>query len=123
MKVYVGATFVYHVGETVDKDGFKLEGSIFYIGPEGGYELALGPVIARPYLGVGYASVKATASAGNAEIKGGGGKVAVWPGASVLYPIDRYFVGVDARFVVVPGLEKEANANAFSAFATAGARF
>ena len=120
MKLYVGGTFVYHVGETKDENGVKLEGSVFYVGPEVGYDLRVGPALIRPYAGFGLASAKLKATAGNSSIEASGSKLGLWPGAFAAYTFDKYFVGADMRYLVVTGVDKEASASGFSMFATAG---
>ncbi len=44
-------------------------------------------------------------------------KFALWPGATLLYPLGSAFIGADARFLIVSDF------NAFSMFATGGVQF
>jgi hypothetical protein len=120
--IYVGGIFVYHTGESKDDKGIKYEASVLYPGLEAGYDLGVGPVLLRPYAGVGYLSIKVKASAGPNEIDRSSGKIGFWPGLSVLYPFDKYFVGIDARYVVA-SVDKVSSASAFTAFATGGLHF
>src|SRR5262249_8277382 len=106
--------------------GVKYDGNVFYLGPEVGYELSVGPVTIRPYAGVGYGAAKAKAEGGNGALKieRSEGGLAVWPGVLATYPIlESVFVGVDARYTVITGTDKITNANGFGAFLTGGAAF
>jgi hypothetical protein len=96
---------------------------LYYFGVEGGYDIAVSSVVIRPYLGLGAATAKSTIPS-TCPIPGfcvGGStsetKFAVWPGATLLYPIGSAFIGADARFLVVSDF------NAFSLFATGGLQF
>ena len=124
MKVYVGAAFVYHLGGSKDADQVKYTGTTLYLGPEVGYDLELGPLVIRPYVGLGYGSVKAKAEAGGTTLldRSEGG-FALWPGLMARYPIDAFFVGADARYALVTGTDKITNAGGAGVFATVGMNF
>lgn len=124
MKVYIGAAFVYHLGGSNDANQVKYTGSTLYLGPEAGYDLELGPVILRPYVGLGYGSVKAKAEAGGTTLldRSEGG-FAVWPGVMARYPVDAFFVGADARYALVTGTDKITNGGGAGVFATVGMNF
>jgi outer membrane protein with beta-barrel domain len=123
MNLYLGGTFVYHLGKSESTGFGDVKANIYYFGVEGGYDIAAGPVVVRPYLGLGGATLKATSpgfnlggisvpSASNSETR-----FALWPGATVLYPLGSAFIGADARFLIVE------DSNAFSLFATGGVQF
>ena len=115
MNVYVGGTFVYHLGKTQSSPFGDIHYGLYYLGVEGGYDLNLSPVVLRPYLGLGYA--KPVASVAGITVEGDS-KFALWPGATVLFPVSKsVFVGADARFLVV------SDSNALSVFATGGMQF
>lgn len=126
VKVYVGGTFVYHFGSTYDTTFGKASQSVLYFGVEGGYEMEAGPVLVRPYLGlgdmIGSSSIPPTCAPTIGCIGGDTsfGSFVFWPGATVLYPLDDFFVGGDARFAIVTS---QSSATVFSVFATAGLRF
>ena len=124
MKVYIGAAFVYHLGGSKDADQIKYTGSTLYLGPEVGYDLELGPLVIRPYVGLGYGSVKAKAEAGGKTLldRSEGG-FALWPGLMARYPIDAFFVGADARYALVTGTDKISNGSGAGVFATVGMSF
>jgi hypothetical protein len=117
--LYFGGSYVSHFGT---QDG-PVQANVSYAGGEVGYELAAGPVIVRPYVGAGLASIYASVfvppmgSFQGGRIEASDRRFAVWPGASVLVPIDRAFIGVDAKFLVVD------SSNAFNAYGTLGVAF
>jgi len=119
MNLYLGGTFVYHLGKSEGDASIN----VYYYGVEGGYDIAAGPVVVRPYVGLGAATAKATIPGFNfggvnlPSTSVSDTKFALWPGATVLYPLGQAFVGGDARFLVLD------NYNAFSLFATGGVQF
>ena len=123
MNVYLGGTFVYHLGKSQDTGFGDAKVNVFYYGFEGGYDIAAGPVVVRPYLGLGAATAKATIPGGSfggqtfPETSSSETRFGLWPGASVLYPLGSAFVGADARYLIVEDF------NAFSLFATGGVQF
>src|SRR5262245_22452350 len=60
LPLYVGGTFVYHLGKTETTAIGDVTTRIFYLGPEAGYETGFFPLSIRPYLGLGYASISAS---------------------------------------------------------------
>jgi hypothetical protein len=132
MNLYIGGTFVYHLGNSTSTPFGDVKVNAYYFGAEVGYDLAAGPVVIRPYGGLGYAtfiiktpaidlgqfgSVPGTSASTS--------KFAFWPGATLLYPLGGAFIGADARFLLITD-SKDANGdslNAFSLFATAGLQF
>jgi len=122
MNVYLGGTFVYHLGKTESEAGAEASLRSYYLGFEGGYDIAAGPLVIRPYLGLGAHTVTSSVS-GNLggvqipEMSSSDTKFALWPGATILYPLGAAFIGADARFVIRDEL------NTFSLFATGGVQF
>ena len=112
MHLYVGGTFVYHLGSTDTQFGLEIKHNLLYPGIEVGYDLGLGPVVVRPYAGLGVEFAFATT--GNQS--GSANNFAFWPGVTVAYPIHPFFVGGDARFVV-------SNVKALALAATGGMYF
>ncbi|HEY3256822.1 MAG TPA: hypothetical protein VGJ91_22860 [Polyangiaceae bacterium] len=120
MNVYLGGTFVYHFGKSESTPVGDISTKLFYYGVEGGYDIAAGPVVVRPYVGLGAATAKGTIPAipgFSAETSVSDTKFGFWPGATVLYPLGPAFIGGDARFLIVDQF------NAFSVFATGGYQF
>src|SRR4051812_35736486 len=107
MNLYLGGTFVYHLGKSESSAFGDISTHLYYFGVEGGYDLSVAPVVIRPYLGLGAATASATVPGGNfggvsvPSYSASDTKIAFWPGATVLYPIGSAFVGGDARFLVV----------------------
>jgi len=123
MNVYLGGTFVYHLGKSQSTAVGDVSSNIYYFGFEGGYDIAAGPVVVRPYLGLGAATAVASIPAfdfGGVTMPASSAtdtRFGLWPGASVLYPLGSAFIGADARYLIVEDY------NAFSVFATGGVQF
>lgn len=122
-RVYVGGSFVYHVGQTISTTVAGVTAnasySAFYIGPEGGYDFDITPqFVIRPYGGIGFASFSTSAS-GGANIGGNNTQAAFWPSCAAFYaiPNSNFTVGGDTRFLFIPG------GPAFELFASGGAVF
>jgi hypothetical protein len=124
--IYVGGTIVYHVG-TSDEVSFlgtttKASAHLLYFGPEGGYDIAAGPVLVRPYLGLGPGIATGSSSIGlnggsTMETSNSSTNFAFWLGGTVLYPIGQFIVGGDLRALFI------SNANSIGVFATGGLTF
>jgi hypothetical protein len=123
MNLYLGGTFVYHLGKSESTPLGDITTKIYYFGVEAGYDIAAGPVVIRPYAGVGDATATATipgfsfGGITSPSVTASSSKFGFWPGATLIYPMGGFFVGGDARFLVVDQF------NAFSVFATAGLQF
>src|SRR5512133_510413 len=118
-KVHLGATFLYHLGSSVGTPYGDASTHLYYFGLEGGYDIAVSPVVIRPYLGlgaaVGVASTPAMPDLGAAANTSSTVKIGFWPGVTAMYPIaGRFYAGLDTRFLIVSDF------NAFSLFATGG---
>jgi hypothetical protein len=124
--LYLGGTLILHEGWT----GWKIEQAerpqtdLYYGGAEGGWDVSAGPFVVRPYLGVGYALVRASTSpctvAGSCRVWSNDGALGLWPGAVAFFRLGGIFVGADLRYVVLVG---SAYDNAVSVFGTAGLDF
>lgn len=127
MHLYVGGSLVYHFGTSVDvpsPSGGSFQSSVhlLYPGAEVGYEIPVGPVIIRPYAGIGVLLALASSS-------GGGGSstsdttssLAFWPGCTATYgfPDSKFFVGADTRILIATS----GGDPSFGMFATGGMRF
>ena len=53
MNVYLGATLVYHLGKSDTIAGTDVGANMYLLGVEGGYDIMAGPVVVRPFLGLG----------------------------------------------------------------------
>src|SRR5260221_9553909 len=93
MNVYVGGTFIYHLGKSEATPFGDIKVNIYYFGGEVGYDIAAGPAVVRPYLGLGPATAIGTIPAinlGGATIPSqstSDTKFGFWPGVTGLYPI------------------------------------
>jgi hypothetical protein len=109
-KVYIGGTFVYHFGQSESDGTFTASESLFYVGPEGGYDIAIPSapqILIRPYLGLGLESVHVSESGGSAieavtiNVSGSSSGFSFWPGVTGLYSFTpNWSAGLDARVVV-----------------------
>ncbi|MBX3191705.1 MAG: outer membrane beta-barrel protein [Labilithrix sp.] len=126
MNVYVGGSFMYHVGTSTALLGQSVSSNAYYFAGEGGYDFQAGPVTIRPYAGLGYQVASISGPAPNTPagtlVSQNANSVVVYPAASAHWNIPRsqFFVGGDTR-VVIP-LADASNA-AFAMFGTAGAKF
>ncbi len=127
MNLYVGGTLVYHLGKSESTAFGDASVKVLYVGAEGGYEISAGPLIVRPFVGLGYASASVSIPNpfGGGTISNSTGKAALWPGAVALFPIGSAFVGADLRYVIILDSDNGQGESlaAFSAFATGGLNF
>jgi hypothetical protein len=125
--IYIGGTFIYQLGESTggtatnglgQSVNYSASTSGFYVGPEGGYDFDLRPIVLRPYLGLGLFSWTGSSSAAGVSASASGSQFVVWPGVTVLWsvPNTNFFIGGDARIVSVPGA-------AFGVYALGGMHF
>jgi hypothetical protein len=107
--VYAGATVIYHLGESEQ----GATANFIYPGVEGGYELTFGPLLVRPYAGLGALILRASIPPQSVTRF----YFAIWPGAVVAFAITPHlFVGGDVRYVL-------GGYDMLGLFATVGARF
>jgi hypothetical protein len=107
--VWLGGSAVYHLGHgnagAVNGVRYESSSSALFLGPEVGYDFVLGPVVLRPYGGLGLGAFTASASAGAVRASDTATKLVIWPGVTALYGLtgSRFFVGGDTRLVTIPG--------------------
>jgi len=107
--IFLGARFVYYLGESEEVLGAEFSANLWELGIEGGYDIPVGPVIIRPGLGLGIANVSIDVEASPLVAAAGGGSASetnpyLALGGSVLYDIDeQFFVGGDMRLQFVFG--------------------
>jgi len=109
--IYVGGSALFHfAGDTYSAyagpvGNYTSSASVFYFGPEGGYDFDLKAVVLRAYVGLGLAYFSWSVNGGGTTASGSMTRFVVWPGASVLYDFagSPFFIGGDIRFVSVPG--------------------
>ncbi len=107
MGLYLGAQFIYFLGESEGAEGAEVSANEMLIGAEVGYDADIDPIVIRPSLGLGLAITSMDmelppAAAGfvsDADMSSEDFYIA--PGASVIYPIDGFFVGADLRFYLI----------------------
>jgi hypothetical protein len=111
--VYLGGQFLYFIGDSEETPAGEVSENIVSLGLEGGYNLHFDPVIVRPTLQMGVAFINQSPS--DADFS----SVYFAPGATVIYPIDQFFIGGDARLWLVTGDTR----TALSLLATGGISF
>lgn len=117
MRLYVGGAFTYYA--TTASYG---NGSVYVLLPGGevGYDAKLGPVVLRPYGGVGMAVARASVRIGGVDATASDSRAAVWAGAQLTYDVTRnFYVGGDLRLLAVVN----GNGSAVAGFGSLGARF
>lgn len=122
-RVYLGGTFVYHFGEerTATMLGHQADVSvnIYYFGGEVGYDLFAGPLIVRPYAGLGLGTARGCIE----DTCDTESRAYLAPGAAALYPLsERVFAGGDARYVI-PLDDDGSDFDHLALFATLGGYF
>jgi opacity protein-like surface antigen len=115
-KVYVGASFVYQHGMSLDVGSASLHAFAFYPSAEIGYEVQAGAWTIRPYAGAGVFFTKVSSSLPIPDQSNE--TVALYPGLSVLFniPGTAGFIGGDARLLIAEG-------RSLGGFVTGGVRF
>jgi hypothetical protein len=102
-KIYIGGTFVYHFGSTQSVGLGTVSEHLFYLGPEGGYDLVIPSVpqlLIRPYLGLGFESGSASSSGTAVSVSGSSG-FSFWPSVTGLYSFTpNISAGLDAKVVI-----------------------
>ena len=103
LSLYAGATFLYHLGDSIEVAGLKTKLNALYYGVEGGYDIGLGPFHLRPYLGLGQASFKGTVTGSllgkPVESSSSESSLYVAPGAAAIVSVAGFFVGADVRYL------------------------
>jgi len=109
MPIYIGGRFDYFLGSSEDTvllgTTFSTSSSVWILGIEGGYDFDVADdVMVRPYLGLGFAGVKASATVLNTVVSASTTEFAFWPGvAAYLTVADGFYVGLDMNFRIISG--------------------
>jgi len=119
--VYVGGTFLYHFGNSNLVTGTGVTESdrrFYYPAVEAGYDIGVGPVLVRPYGGMGVLFARTSVTANGISETSTDKQLMIYPGATAqfIFPNSPLFVGGDMRLL----LPLEGESAAFSLFATAG---
>lgn len=106
-RVYVGGSFVVHFGSEVLAEGpggstYEAREHAAYGGGEIGYDLALGRVLLRPYVGLGLLGVVEHTTVRSASAGRRDAYLYVAPGATAAYRVGAWFAGVDLRAAIAP---------------------
>ncbi len=113
-RVYLGGSITWHKGTSSPQFGLDVTNNVWYLGAlEAGYDFGIGPVLVRPYVGLG----PAITSAQTGNVVNSVTNFGVWPGVTALLASRHWIAGLDARFIV------NAGNNGPALFATGGVRF
>lgn len=120
-RIYVGGTFLYHAGSDNIATGAGITQShrkFYYPAAEGGYDIGIGPLLVRPYGGVGILFANTDVTANGLQASGTENALMIYPGvtAEYLFPRSPVFVGGDTR-VLLPFAKQSPS---WQLFATAG---
>jgi len=123
-KIFLGARFVYYLGESENIPDTSLLGTsgeisfnMWDFGIEGGYDVDAGGLTVRPGLGLGIANLIVDFGG----VSDSSGKVYLAPGVSLLADVsDAFFVGGDVRFQIIFA---DDTVKALTFLANAGMRF
>ena len=124
-RVYVGATFMYHLGMSESYGLFgqssEVSTKVFYPAAEVGYDFRVGPVTIRPYGGVGVVFISSSVTVGNQSSSASTSSLALYPAVTAQWNIPRsdFFVGGDTRMLILT----RGGDPSFGLFATAGMKF
>jgi hypothetical protein len=123
-RFYVGGTFVYHLGTSQDLPDGSVTEKLWMLGAEGGYSFGAGPLVLRPFVGLGLADVSASVSVNAPGLSGASdgassGHVFFSPGITALVPVTAEFgLGADLRAVVVSGSDAGSSASSLNFYLT-----
>jgi|SRR5882724_7564612 len=103
LHVYVGGNAEYFFGTTKQALDVKVDGNIWQVTAEGGYDFGFGHhVVLRPKLGLGYANVIGESCIGGADcLKSNDNQAVIAPGAKLILIASHFELAFDARYDVV----------------------
>lgn len=118
--IYLGARFMFFLGDSVDAPGAEASFNVMTIGIEGGYDLVFDKLTVRPELGLGLAVASSESTISifgmTSTVDGSSTDLYLAPGVSILYDIsDSIFIGGNLSIPLVfassgyQGLELLAN--------------
>jgi hypothetical protein len=120
--VYVGGTFLYHFGNSTNAANpngvTDTDRRFYYPAVEAGYDIGIGPLLVRPYGGVGVLFVRTELTSNGNSNSATDKQLMIYPGATAQYifPRSPIYVGADMRVL----LPLEGESAALSLFGTAG---
>jgi hypothetical protein len=116
LPIYVGGNAEYFFGDSVESGGVKVDGKIWQISAEGGYDFGVGDhLVIRPKLGLGFATASTEACAGVLGCSSNSDtKPLIAPGAKFILMFSRFELSFDGRYAVVTS-DPSAKAFIFSA--------
>jgi hypothetical protein len=122
--LYLGGQLMYFGGDSFEAPGIETSVNLVTVGIEGGFDIWVEPVTIRPSLGLGLAflntSVESTVIDDDDSVDNSSTNLYLAPGVTVIYPLDEFFVGGDARIWFVT---EDPSITGMTLMATAGAAF
>ena len=104
--VYVGGTFEYFFGGSIDSPLGEMKANAWHLLAEGGYDLGLGEnFVVRPKLGVGLGNVKQELCSGGDCNSDSQTKLAMAPGVKLMLITPRFGLSLDTRYAMIFGDE------------------
>jgi Outer membrane protein beta-barrel domain len=103
LPIYVGGNAEYFFGGTLDSPAGKIDGNIWQLTAEGGYDFGLGDhLVLRPKLGLGFANLAAETCLGTLGCtKSNDNQGVIAPGAKLILMFSRFELSFDGRYDVV----------------------
>jgi len=104
-QIYVGGTFMYHFGEqtaVVGQGVSETQSRFYYPAGEVGYDFGIGPMLLRPYGGIGVLFGRNSVSVNGIEATNTQSALMLYPGltAQYMFPNSPAFVGADMRGLI-----------------------
>jgi hypothetical protein len=100
--IYVGARILWHFGDSAafSEDGVELKLRRHYLlyGLDLGYDAELGPIVLRPALGVGRATLEDTTKGLGVDLSGSDSSLYLAPSIGLLLKLGLLYAGAEARF-------------------------
>ena len=103
LPIYVGGNLEYFFGGTLDTPLGKVDGNLWQVTAEGGYDFGVGDhLVIRPKLGLGFANLSAETCLANFGCsKSSDAKGVIAPGAKFIIMFSRFELALDGRYDVV----------------------
>lgn len=100
--VYVGGTFEYFFGGSIDSPLGEIKSNAWHLMGEGGYDVGLGEsLVLRPKLGLGIGSLRTELCSGGDCNSDSTTKLAMAPGLKFMIITPRFGLSLDARYAMI----------------------
>lgn len=99
--IYAGGVFDYFLGESREEAGLEMDGNIWQLMGEAGYDLGLGNLVLRPKAGIGVAGVSSEVCVEGECSSDSGVNFAIAPGATFILLTSAVTLTVDLRYDMI----------------------